>query len=194
RKLRIITVAPFLFTVSDEEQESERDNVPGVTLPEDILSLLGETKRDGPKLSDPVHVDIAARWETILKQGLGAKTKNTLIKKYPPAANCPSMQAPRINLEVKGAATEAALRRDDWLVDKQNQIAACLSAIGKMLTHCLERSSQGVEDHHLIELAGDTGRLLADMHFSESESRRILIGASLNEKFKEALGDVPPDE
>lgn len=180
--------------MSGEGHDSGSEKVEKIALPEDILSLLGEPKKCGLKLGDPVHIDIAARWDGILKQGLDTETKNALISKYPPVANCSSMQAPKINPEVKGAATEAALRRDDRLVEKQNQITACLSAVGKILTSLLEKSGQGVEDRHLIELAGDTGRLLADMHFSESESRRILVGASLNKKFKGAMGDAPPDE
>ncbi|KAB0799886.1 hypothetical protein PPYR_07766 [Photinus pyralis] len=161
-------------------------------LPE-ILSLLGETSTES-KLGDPVHSDVAVRWEKILRQGLETEVKNKLLSKYAPISNCSAASPPKLNPEVKGAVTEAALRRDERLVEKQKQLSACLSAMGKLLMIFLGKSEQTEESRKVLEVAGDTARLIADLQFAESQSRRILVGSGLNTKFKATIDDSPTDE
>lgn len=162
-------------------------------LPRDTLSRIGLDKRSEPQLGPSVHADVAAGWDTILRQGLDAEIRRTLVDKYPAIANCPGAGAPKINLQVRGAVTEASLRRDERLVQKQVQVSACLTAIGSILSIALVRPDQE-ENRQLQELAGDAGRLLSDLYFSESETRKILLGTGLNSKFKNAIGEAPTDE
>lgn len=108
-------------------------------------------------------------------------------------ANCLGVRPPKINPELKASASEAALKRDARLASKQAQVGACLSAVGKSLSLLLERDNDE-ENHQLIEVISDTGRLLSDIHFSESTSRRILLSSNLNKKFKDAVEDAPIDD
>lgn len=164
------------------------DDQPHVPLPDTSLSLLG-----GPSTEiatgEPIHKDVAARWNFIIKEGLASDRKKPLLLKYPSICNV--LCAPKLNLEVRGAISEVALRRDDRLSDKQNQISACIAAVGSILSSLLADSPQ---NNQLIEIASDAGRLLADLQFSESQSRRILVSSGLNKKFQSTIDASTTDE
>lgn len=171
--------------VAPEDQVLES---PTTVLPERILSLLGEPSNKIIQGST-VHHDIAERWNAVLKKGLSAEARQSVIEKYPPILNI--LQTSKLNLEVKGAITDAAIRRDDRLREKQIEISAALSAVGHVLTSFL--TSEDLENP-LIEVVGDVGRILADLHFNETQSRRILSGTGINKKFQNTMTSSTPDE
>lgn len=146
-------------------------------------------------MGELVHANIASRWENILKQGLDGDTRSNLLGKYPPIGNCPLVEAPKLNLEVKASINELVLRRDARLGAIQNQIGASLGAIGKALTILVGQEKEGVAGNiRLIELLSDAGRLLADVHQSETEARRALVASNLNKKVKDTLINTSRDE
>ncbi|KAJ8940763.1 hypothetical protein NQ317_011138, partial [Molorchus minor] len=113
-------------------------------------------------------------------------------KKYPPATNCPRIAPPRIKPRNKSAVSDSTIRRDKRLTEFQDQIGATLSALGKALTVLLGEERKG-SNLHLIELISDVGRIMADLHHTQSESRRVLVGQSLNKNFKDTLVDTSLD-
>lgn len=143
----------------------------------------------------PIHKDLIARWESILQRGLEKESRASLLVKYPPASNCVLAEAAKINPEIRSSTLESAITRDARLISLQTQIGACLSITGKALTLLLNKEGQ-VEtvERQLIELLSDAGRLLADVHHSESISRRKLLGFGLNKKFKTTLEEAPLGE
>lgn len=158
---------------------------------------MGKANQAELVLANPLHQDIVTIWESLARHGLDVQTRADLLAKYSPPSNGLFVQPPKINPEVRASVkvstTDSVLRRDDRLADIQNRIGTCLSAIGKALTICLEEKGEG-DDHKLIKLLGDTGRLLADVHHSESISRRNLLTFGLNKKFKETMEESPIDE
>ncbi|CAG9113797.1 unnamed protein product [Plutella xylostella] len=70
----------------------------------DILEMLGDDPLVERTFGEDLHKDIANRWQHILLNGLHKETKSDLLKTYLPAQNCPNMQAPKLNLEVKAAS------------------------------------------------------------------------------------------
>lgn len=122
--------------------------------------------------------------------GLDEETKKGLIEKYLPPENCPLIKPPIINPEVKIAISESIIRRYERLSQVQHQIAAGLSAIDLSLTRMLDK--QEVEGNKEdIQLLSDAGRLLANVHHSESRSRRELIALNLNKELKDTLVSTP---
>ncbi|VEN58033.1 unnamed protein product [Callosobruchus maculatus] len=163
---------------------------PRTDLDKDILSILGEEGLTKDLSADPIHADIASRWENILIGGLEEDTKKVLVDRYLPPSNCMAVTPPIMNPEVKIACSESVMRRDERISQVQHQIAAGLSAIGLALTRMLNK--QEVEDNKDdIRLLSDAGRLLANVHHSESRSRRELIALNLNKELKETLVSTP---
>lgn len=134
---------------------------------------------------------MAARWENILKNGLLDETRKELIIKYPPPDNCVLLSAPKVNPEVKVAVPPQTLRRDDRLATRQSQIGASLAAIGATITLLLKKG--GGENTQHIAMLCDAGRLLADVHHSETDSRRDLLSINLNKSLKDTLHNVCVD-
>lgn len=157
----------------------------------DILSLLGEDPLT-PKINVlPLQKDLASRWENLLKNGLSEENRKQLIEKYPSPENCLLLCPPKVNPEVKAAVPSQALRRDDRLVSRQEQIGAALAAIGATISNLLEEGGEDKLKH--IEALGDAGRLLADVHYAESNSRRDLISINLNKSLKDTLNNACVD-
>lgn len=72
--------------------------------------------------------------------GLSKENRSELLKLYLPPENCPNMRAPELNLEIKAALTEINNKKDVYSQTKQNQLASCLSALGKALNLTLQKS------------------------------------------------------
>ncbi|XP_031343693.1 uncharacterized protein LOC116171146 [Photinus pyralis] len=158
------------------------------SLSENILALLGETS-SATNIGTAIHPEVAVRWNRILKDGLSDDVRKGLLQKYPPLANVTNV--PKLNLEVRGALSEAAVQRDERLILKQQQISSCIAALGPLVSHFLE----GIDTNNsLLETASDAGRLLADLFHSESMSRKILSSSGLNNKLRNTVLSGSNDE
>lgn len=153
--------------------------------------MVGRLAPPVEKLGEDIHDDVALVWTDILKKGMEEEEINELRRKYPPMANCRLVEAPKLNIEVKKAITPQHQERDERLARVQNQVGAAMGAVGKALTSCLKEEGEG--HSQLIELLGDAGKLLASVHFAESQSRRILASSGVNKNFKSTLSEVSVD-
>nr|CAH7714150.1 unnamed protein product [Callosobruchus chinensis] len=164
--------------------------VPASTLNADILSVLGDetgiTKVYGP----PIHKHIADRWLQILKSGLVGEKRKELISKYPAPDNSP----PKLNAIVRQAINDSVVKRDERLTYKQTQIGVALSAIGSVISELLEKQEADGDNKSIIERLSDAGRLLSDLHRSESATRRDLASLNLNKEWRDTLSQSISDE
>nr|CAI5859641.1 unnamed protein product [Callosobruchus analis] len=117
---------------------------------------------------------LAACWTRILSSGLAVETTENIIKKCIPPENCRELRPPLINPEVKRASPENSVRRDARIAQLQQQIGAVTGA-----------------NREYIKFLNDIGRLLCDVYYNGSVSRRELLCLNLNKDFKEALKDSP---
>ncbi|XP_064212474.1 uncharacterized protein LOC135265979 [Tribolium castaneum] len=160
-------------------------------LPPEIRKMLGSQSPPSEMMGKPIHEEVAQVWEQTLQKGLNTEEIKDLLQKYPPIANCKLVQAPKLNAEVKRAITQQHSERDERLAHVQAQLGAAMGAVGTALTFCLQE--EGGTTSQLIELLGDAGKLLASVHFAESQSRRILASAGINKTFKSTLTETPVD-
>ncbi|KAL0818343.1 hypothetical protein ABMA28_008822 [Loxostege sticticalis] len=126
-----------------------------LTLDPDILQLLGEDPTNQRNYGDSLHKDIASRWTHILKC-------------YLPPENCPSMKAPKLNLEIKAALSDVNIKKDLYSQSKQNQLASSLAAKGRALNWAF--------------------------HYKESLSRRYAALTTLNKSIKYTVKNTNIDE
>ncbi|XP_031359127.1 uncharacterized protein LOC116182724 [Photinus pyralis] len=161
-------------------------------IPVNVLNLLGSEETSvifGP----PVQQEIVYRWAPVLKNGLVTDTRSALMEKYLTPSNFTAVKAPKINPEVRISATEACQKRDERLSALQNQIGCCISALSRAVSDYASRPD--LDQHHsLIEILSDTGRLLADVHHSQSQSRRALLAMGFNNTVKNTVQEAPIDE
>lgn len=161
------------------------------TLDATILALLGDEKPSPEILGPDLHVDLATRWSFALQSGLSEDSVTSLMKKYPPAANCILLKGPRLNPEVASAINDQVARRDSNLLSLQDHIGAALSALGQLATALV--SEEGGPKHSYIELASDASRLLLAFHHKYSVIRRDLLVLNLRKDLKDTLTNVSAD-
>lgn len=157
----------------------------------DLLRELGDEEADPAEFGDDLQADVAARFQRILQDGLNKEEKDGLIKKYPYPKNVPLAKSPTLNPEISVNLAEACKLRDKRLLSKQDQLGKTLSALGKALTNLLKKTPD-IPD--VIRTLNDAGKLLADSHYAETDTRRSvlipLIDKSLADPFKDRKRDT----
>ncbi|XP_063390052.1 uncharacterized protein LOC134675653 [Cydia fagiglandana] len=156
----------------------------------DLLKALGETESEQGEFGVDLQPDIASRFQQILANGLKKEAREELVKKYLFPSNVPLAKAPTLNPEVAAMLVEICRLRDKRLYGKQDQLGRALSAVGKALT-CLLKKNPDITE--VISTLNDAGKLIADSHYAETDTRRSviipLVDKSLIESFKDRKRD-----
>lgn len=160
-------------------------------LDEDILAYLGEIPTKDKKFGPKIQTDIASRWEHIVTSGITKESRKEFQEKYLTPENCSLIDPPALNLEVKAALSEALLKKDTAIQNKQKQISAAISCIGQALKRAF---SQDPKDSEMIKLLIDAGRIICDVQHTESMMRRGFIGSCIKKEVKDHLNDTRIDK
>ncbi|XP_063540709.1 uncharacterized protein LOC134749623 [Cydia strobilella] len=172
----------------NDPTSSSAGQVPNVD--PDLLLALGDSVTDTPQWGDDILQDISQRWEPILKTGLAKEIKEDLLKKYLFPKNVPMSKPPVLNPEVSAMLTETCRSRDARVSSKQNQIGRAIAALGKAMSGILTKSMKGSE---VVKILNDAGKLLADSHFLETDTRRSLIMPLLDKSYVTLFKERPRD-
>ncbi|XP_073956429.1 uncharacterized protein [Choristoneura fumiferana] len=156
----------------------------------ELLRALGEFEADSIEWGENIHEEIAKHFQHTLLNGLKKEAKEELHKKYLFPKNLPFSKAPTLNPEIAAMLTEASRNRDKRILAKQEQIGKALSGLGKAMTLLLKKEPNIAE---AIRTLSDVGKLVADAHFAETETRRSvvipLVEKSLIDPFKNRKRD-----
>lgn len=184
----------LFFAITDEIpiEAPIAEEVDNDDLDPDILQLLGSDPTQNKSFGDNLHKDLAKRWKYILTNGLPKEEKVDLLKQYLPAENCTYMKAPILNPEIKSALSDINIKRDTYSEQKQNQMASCISAIGKALNLALTQKDNIPQE--VIKILSDAGRILCDTHHRESLSRRFAIVNSISKQKRETIKNTKIDD
>lgn len=188
-------------TVSSPAAEQDRTGADEPTFPvvevteEDsfdprLLEALGEFEVDSVDFGDDIQTDLAARLEKILISGLNVEAREEISKKYLFPKNLALAKGPTLNLEVGAMLAEPCKQRDKRLLGKQDQLGKALSVLTIAMTSLMKKNSN-VPD--IIRILNDAARLLADSHYTETDTRRSviipLVDKPLMEPFKDRKRD-----
>ncbi|KAK2577092.1 hypothetical protein KPH14_001011 [Odynerus spinipes] len=186
--LNVLDSGPSLPSATDDAVEA---GVAEAAL-KDSQEVFGDRLVVERVLTLAIHKDIAVKWEEIVKKGLPAEERKTLLNKYSPRINCTFINPPRINLEVKAAVDSKISKRDDRVSEKQEMIGAALAGIGKELTFIRKSNFDGKIAQ--LESLNNAARLLTDLQRDETEIRRSLILKNIKASFTDTLKDTTPGE
>lgn len=173
------------------------DNI-SLSLDEQTLQFLG----DDPNLHDSgtieLQKDLAVRLTHMLLNGLpnDKDLKVNLLNKYRPPTNCTNLKAPILNEEVKmllksSKSGLATLRKDNYKVQLQNQLGAGLTALCQAMNIILTNNQM---KDVLLPLMGDSIKILGDLHFLFSKSRKYYIDPFLSKSAKEVASSCHLDD
>lgn len=157
----------------------------------EVLQLIGDRIIPVRTLAPVIHSEFSIRIQDIVKKGLPAEERKSLLEKFPPPANALFMDPPKLNPEVKACLQEALVKRDERIIEKQERIGACLAGMAKLTS--LTFSLNGDEKLPLIEIAGGVTRILADLQREESLIRRSLILKNIEASLRDSLSASDAD-
>lgn len=111
-----------------------------------LFRILIGKRQTGRILAPDAHKDFVDRWSKIIKLGSPSNKLEELFVKYPPPGNCTTIDAPKLNEEVRISFKDkqACLRTDSRIVFKQGTITACISAAAKLMSIVLSKKNKTV--------------------------------------------------
>jgi hypothetical protein len=153
-------------------------------LDEEVMAILGDDPSVQKSYGPDIHKDLAIRLEHLATTGLTKETRKELQNKYLPPGNSSLVDAPVLNAELKAAVSDLVTKRDKGIEIKQKQLANAISCIGQATTYLL---SQSEKNSSLLKLLMDANRILCDIQYLDSLTRRNFILATLKKDMKEQL-------
>lgn len=178
------------------EPVQQAENVPAPIQPDldlidpELLQAIGEYVPEVAEWGPDINDNLAKIWTPILRDGLKKETKEEIVKKHLLPKNCPLSKPPTLNPEIAAMLTENSKNRDHRILKKQNQLGCVLSILGEIITGMLKKA---LDTQGALKLLSEASRLVADSHFTESETRRALITPLLEKSFVEAFKDRKRD-
>ncbi|KAJ8930659.1 hypothetical protein NQ314_016521, partial [Rhamnusium bicolor] len=165
-----------------------------IVLPEDTLQALGE-QQQGAEQALELHPIISNRWKSILAKGLDKTEKAVLLDKHSLPGNLTTLKAPIVNDEVLRAIPPNTQNKDKFQQNNQNQLGKGISAIGAAINILLTNNEIDKENKNaVIALLSESGKILTDVHYNISLTRRALITPTVNKTIGDISKTVPVEE
>lgn len=161
------------------------------TLEESILSALGEPTDSEKHYGDEIHQEILKRIENILTDGLKVDQKEDLTKKYLIPSNAVLLDAPKLNVELESLLSEEIILRDKRVEERQQHLGVALSAVTRVIDDILKKNYNSLK---VITTLSDAARILSDLHFQDTITRRKLITPSLEKNLAQTIDKVKRNE
>lgn len=170
------------------------DTTPAPEIDSEFLTALGDPADEKPIYGEKIHQNLADRWLPILRRGLSTENKDALMKELTIPENCKLLRAPTLNPEISAAITESARARDKKFEKAQQQLGLGISGINRALTLLVTGCEDKESKVKVIKMLSDSCRVLADLHFVETQARIKAITPALDKAFVHVVEDVERDE
>lgn len=189
-------------TQHDAKTENKNENAKVVSETDKLL--MGDITSKTAALGPEIYPGIASRWSVICSEGLSKEAREKIIENNPTPSNCTGLRAPELNPEIKAAKSmsQVCLKKDGTKANTQNQVGAALTALGKAMTSLLlqktdlskEELEADTEFFKLFENLCDAGKLLTDVHYYISLTRRAGVSVCVDGVVKKASEGSKVDE
>lgn len=138
------------------------------------------------------------KWRDLTRKGLPAEQRDLLLQKYSPSEAVTFLKAPLLNLELKSDLKSSFIIKWDVFNGKnQDQVGTALCAFGEAISELLEpeiQRSLSPEARAAVLKINERAKLLADLFYRFSLSRRAQILPALNLLAKNTADSIPADD
>ncbi|CAH0397607.1 unnamed protein product [Chilo suppressalis] len=117
--------------------------------------------------------------------------KEELIKKYLIPSNTKLLDAPKLNRELEGLLNDSMKARDKRVEERQQQMGV---ATGALLSSIDSLIKNDVDKIKLISIISDVTRLLMDLHYQDTVTRKKLIIPNLDKNIGKTVENLRRDE
>ena len=174
--------------IPDENTVPEKNPDTRDIIDDDILEMLGEDPQKSKALNINIHESLRRRWNYWITHGLEKKVKDELTEKY---ARSTEFDAPKLNAEMSAILSEAAVKRDNFMLKNQRLAGSALTAIGSVLTMIM--TEEDVDKIIFVQRLNEAAKLVLAIHHNETESRKAFIYPGVKKQFQTVLKDTRPD-
>lgn len=164
---------------------------PAEVLDDAVLQILGDDPTSTIEYGSEIHAELANRFEHLATEGLTKDARKELCEKYLVPSNCVRIGAPKLNAEVKAAMNENLIKRDKAIEARQKQLASAITCVAQLAT---EQLLSKETNHDILKRTMDAGRLLADLQYAESVTRRNFATYALKKEMKEHMTNTKIDK
>ncbi|XP_060534520.1 uncharacterized protein LOC132706939 [Cylas formicarius] len=144
-------------------------------LDQSVLQALGSIVPTQSSMGQPLHDILVGQINTFLKSGVSEDCLSDLLRKYPVPKNCPLIDPPKLNVEMKSAINEGGKKRDERLMARQKEVGVALTAVARALSTLLFKPVKDEESLLLIETLSNAICILSKIHHSDSMYRRSAV-------------------
>jgi hypothetical protein len=188
--LEIQGVIPSNLLIPVAEEIPITDTPEDLTVPPEILAMLGESKKTEESFAKKIPQEISERWGKIILTGLAKESKDGLLNKTLIPENFQLAKAPKLNAEVASILTDSTRNRDKRLEKSQNQLGLVVARVVNLTTQLIDGDMDKLE---IIKQLSELNQILLDLHYEETMNRRRLIIPLLDKGFWNIIKDVKRD-
>ncbi|XP_067203765.1 uncharacterized protein [Linepithema humile] len=187
---------------SSKHVSLQENSLPGTSAPSgdtvgDLTSQLFGFDLEGDEVL-PWNEIVTERWRVLSRKGLPADQREALLKRYSPPEAVSFLKAPTLNQECRVALkNNAIVKRDDFAARNQDQMGVALCALGEAVSDLFRPETQNClnpEARLAITKVNEGAKILADLFYHLSLSRRAQITPALNLMAKNMADTIPVDD
>lgn len=147
--------------------------------------------------AQPWNELVTQTWRDLTRNGLPADQRIAFLKKYSPSEELSFLKGPKLNPECKSALkNNAIVKRDEYCGLNQNQLGSALFAFGEAISDLLKPETQrslNAEAREAVGKINEGVKIVADLFYRLSLSRRALIKSAFNNMAKSTADSIPAD-
>ncbi|XP_074114401.1 uncharacterized protein LOC141537359 isoform X1 [Cotesia typhae] len=98
-----------------------------------------------------------------------------------------------LNSILRSNLGKSAVKRDKFITENQKSVGSALSAVGSALSMLLEED-ESIDKLVFVERLSDATKILSDLHFRLSESRKAFILPGMTKQSKDVISTTKTDE
>ena len=156
-----------------------------------MQSAFGEDPSISKALKVDVHPELISRWQFYASNGMPKEDRENLLKKY---LIPEGLKAPTLNDEIKSVLKEKAVKRDGYRFEAQKPASVALTALGSAVTMINTADQDGLDQEVFLERLADAAKLMADVQYNQSETRKAFIYPTFVKPLQALLKKSKPDD
>ena len=159
-------------------------------LQEEFAEIFGDDPSASNALQIKIHSSILNRWKFWSVNGIKKEDKENLLGKYQSPGG---LEVPKLNPEILLKLPKHSKSRDTHMSTRQQLAGAALAALGSVMTTLIEEM-ESIDKIQVMEKLHDAGKLMAEIMYSQTKSRKAFIVAGVDKDTKIMLEDTKTEE
>ena len=158
----------------------------------DILKKsLGEDPSESKSKKLTIHSKIISHWQYYSTNGLDKEERNQLINQF---VIPEGLAAPKLNQQIHAQLSEKSQKKDGYRYEVQRSASAAVTALSAAITMINDADENGLDPDEFTDKLVDAGKLISDVQYKQSETRKAFITPRFSKSFQEILKNAKPGE